>query len=413
MDQTPRNQHLHETIADYLHVLPQIRTGLSDQTAIEQRQQTIREKLGATAEQWSDYRWQLSHRVTSVAALAELLPLDPRTLDQLAQVSQRYRFAISPYYLSLIDPADPDCPIRRQSVPSIDELNPEGVLDPMDEEHSSPVPSVTRRYPDRLIIKVTNQCGMYCRFCQRRRLIGETDLAVDEATLRTAVQYVREQPEVRDVLITGGDALMLSDQALERLLQDLRSIPHVEIIRLGTRTPVTLPQRITPQLVEMLKRYHPLYINTHFNSPAEITAEARTACSRLADAGIPLGNQMVLLNGVNNNKFIVRRLNQLLLTLRVKPYYIFHPKTVQGTSHFWVRIEEGLEIMENLRGYTSGMAIPTYIVNGPGGLGKTPILPNYLLYIGKEKAVFRNWENKNFEIENHPDRELHDPGHFE
>jgi lysine 2,3-aminomutase len=205
-----------------------------------------------------------------------------------------------------------------------------------------------------------------------------------------------EQPEIRDVLITGGDALMLSDQALERLLQDLRSIPHVEIIRLGTRTPVTLPQRITPQLVEILKRYHPLYINTHFNSPAEITAEAKAACNLLADAGIPLGNQMVLLNGVNNNKYIVRRLNQLLLTLRVKPYYIFHPKTVQGTSHFWVRIEEGLEIMENLRGYTSGMAIPTYIVNGPGGLGKTPILPNYLLYIGKDKAVFRNWENKKF-----------------
>ena len=413
MDQTPRSQHLHETIEDYLQVLPQIRTGLSDQTAIEQRQQVIREKLSATVEQWSDYRWQLSHRITSVEKLADLLPLDPNTLDQLIQVSERYRFAISPYYLSLIDPADPDCPIRRQAVPSIDELNPEGVLDPMDEEHSSPVPSVTRRYPDRLIIKVTNQCGMYCRFCQRRRLIGETDHSVDEATLRAAVQYVREQPEIRDVLITGGDALMLSDQALERLLQDLRSIPHVEIIRLGTRTPVTLPQRITPQLVEILKRYHPLYINTHFNSPAEITAEAKAACNLLADASIPLGNQMVLLNGVNNNKYIVRRLNQLLLTLRVKPYYIFHPKTVQGTSHFWVRIEEGLEIMENLRGYTSGMAIPTYIVNGPGGLGKTPILPNYLLYIGKDKAVFRNWENKNFEIENQPNRVVHDPGHFE
>lgn len=413
MDQTPRSQHLHDTIEDYLHVLPQIRTGLSDQSAIEQRQQVIREKLGATAEEWSDYRWQLSHRITSVEKLSDLLPLEPGTLDQLSQVSERYRFAISPYYLSLIDPADPDCPIRRQSVPSIEELNPEGVLDPMDEEHSSPVPSVTRRYPDRLIIKVTNQCGMYCRFCQRRRLIGETDLAVDEATLRAAVQYVREQPEVRDVLITGGDALMLSDQALERLLQDLRSIPHVEIIRLGTRTPVTLPQRITPALVEMLRRYHPLYINTHFNSPAEITVEAKAACTRLADAGIPLGNQMVLLNGVNNNKYIVRRLNQLLLTLRVKPYYIFHPKTVQGTSHFWVRIEEGLEIMENLRGYTSGMAIPTYIVNGPGGLGKTPILPNYLLYIGKDKAVFRNWENKNFEIENQPNRVQHDPGRFE
>jgi KamA family protein len=283
----------------------------------------------------------------------------------------------------------------------------------MDEEHSSPVPSVTRRYPDRLIIKVTNQCGMYCRFCQRRRLIGETDRAVSPETLRKAIDYIREQPEIRDVLITGGDALMLSDEVLDRLLKNLRAIPHVEIIRLGTRTPVTLPQRITPELVEMLKKYHPLYINTHFNSPAEITAEARLACDRLANVGIPLGNQMVLLNGVNNNKFVVRRLNQLLLTLRVKPYYIFHPKAVRGTSHFWVRLEEGMEIMEGLRGYTSGLAVPTYIVNGPDGLGKTPLIPNYLLYIGKDKAVFRNWENKNFEVENHADRGLCDPGNFE
>ena len=413
MDTSLRSQHLQETIADYLHVLPQIRTGLDQAEAIKDRQQEIRRILRASQDQWDDYRWQLANRVKTVESLAQLIPLDPVTLETIGRVSAQYRFAISPYYLSLIDPTDPDCPIRRQAVPAIEELNPEGELDPMDEEHSSPVPSVTRRYPDRLIIKVTNQCGMYCRFCQRRRLIGETDRAVSPETLRKAIDYIREQPEIRDVLITGGDALMLSDEVLDRLLKNLRAIPHVEIIRLGTRTPVTLPQRITPELVEMLKKYHPLYINTHFNSPAEITAEARQACDRLANAGIPLGNQMVLLNGVNNNKFVVRRLNQLLLTLRVKPYYIFHPKAVRGTSHFWVRLEEGLEIMEGLRGYTSGLAVPTYIVNGPDGLGKTPLIPNYLLYIGKDKAVFRNWENRNFEVENHADRGLRDPGNFE
>jgi lysine 2,3-aminomutase len=413
LDNTPRSQHLHETIEDYLRVLPQIKTGLNQAEAIAKRKTEIMRSLGANEEQWNDYRWQLKNRVTTVEELERLLPLDPLTHEQIRAVSSQYRFAISPYYLSLIDPADPDCPIRRQSIPCEDELNPEGELDPMDEEHSSPLPSVTRRYPDRLIIKVTNQCGMYCRFCQRRRLIGETDQAVSTEILDRAVDYIREQPEIRDVLITGGDALMLSDAALERLLAGLRAIPHVEIIRIGTRTPVTMPQRITPELADMLKRYHPLFINTHFNSPAEISEDARAACARLANAGIPLGNQMVLLNGVNNNKFIVRRLNQLLLTLRVKPYYIFHPKTVRGTSHFWVRLEEGLEIMEGLRGFTSGMAVPTYIVNGPGGLGKTPLIPNYLLYIGKDKAVFRNWENKTFEVDNHGQRGLHDPTHFD
>jgi len=395
-----RDQHIHHAIDDYLQVLPHIRTGLNQQDRIARRQAEIREKLEASLEQWDDYRWQLTHRIDSVADLANLLPLDNTTIEQIREVSKQYRFAISPYYLSLIDPDDPNCPIRLQSVPSVRELNPAGELDPMDEEHSSPVPAVTRRYPDRLIIKVTNLCGMYCRFCQRRRLIGETDCSETDDVLGKAVDYIRSQPEIRDVLITGGDALMLPDSVLDRLLGQLRGIAHVEIIRLGTRTPVTLPQRITPELVDMLKRHHPLYINTHFNSPAEITAEARQACDRLSNAGIPLGNQMVLLNGVNNNKYTIRRLNQLLLTLRVRPYYIFHPKAVRGTSHFWVRLGEGLEIMESLRGYTSGLAIPTYIVNGPEGLGKTPLIPNYLLYIGKDKAVFRNWGNVIFEIEN-------------
>ena len=391
---------LHNDIEDYLQEKNNIKTGLERQDKINKRKQQILEFFNATEEDWIDYRWQLKNRITDTTTLSNLLPLTQKQIKAVEEVGNKYRYAISPDYLSLIDIDDHNCPIYRQSVPVIEELDPAGVTDPMDEEGSSPVPGVTRRYPDRLIIKVTNQCGMYCRFCQRRRLIGEHDVHVDQTRLVNAVEYIRSNPEIRDVLITGGDALMLSDEALDKLMSSLRTIQHVEIIRIGTRTPVTLPQRITQELTAILKKHHPVYVNTHFNSPAEISDESRQACEMLADAGIPLGNQMVLLNGVNNKPFIVRKLNQSLLRIRVKPYYIFHPKSVKGTSHFWCSIEEGLEIMESLRGYTSGMAIPTYIVNGTGGLGKTPLLPNYLLYIGKDKAVFRNWEGQIFEIEN-------------
>lgn len=395
-----REHRLQHDIEDYLDVKNTIPTGLEQTSRLNESKNRILEYFGGTPQDWMDYRWQLKNRIDNIDDLKNLLPLSDTDSAAVEQVASQYRFAISPYYLSLIDPADPSCPIRRQCVPIIDEMNPEGYLDPMDEAGSSPVPGVTRRYPDRLIVKVTNQCGMYCRFCQRRRLIGEQDVHVTMETLDNAIEYIRQNPEIRDVLLTGGDALMLSDQALDQLIGKIRAIDHVEIIRIGSRTPVTLPQRITPELVEILHKYHPIYVNTHFNSPAEITEESRSACERLAEAGIPLGNQMVLLNGVNNAPYTVRKLNQALLQIRVKPYYIFHPKSVRGTSHFWCSIEEGLEVMESLRGFTSGMAVPTYIVNGTGGLGKTPMLPNYLLYIGKNKAVFRNWEGQIFEIEN-------------
>lgn len=395
-----RMHRLHEDIADYTAVKDSIRTGFEDEARIRERRERIMAALGATEKDWQDYRWQLANRITTADELQRHLTLTPEAARQVETVAEKYRFAISPYYLSLIDPDNPACPIRRQAIPALPEMDPAGELDPMDEAGSTPVNGITRRYPDRLIIKVTNQCGMYCRFCQRRRLIGEQDRHTSPDVLEQALTYIREHLEIRDILLTGGDALMLSDARLDWLLSELRAIEHVEIIRIGSRTPVTLPQRITPALVKILRKYHPLFFNTHFNSPAEITPEARIACERLADAGIPLGNQMVLLNGVNNDKFVVRKLNQQLLRIRVKPYYIFHAKQVRGTSHFWVKLEEGLEIMESLRGYTSGLAIPTYIVNGTGGLGKTPLLPNYLLYIGRDKAVFRNWEGQIFEIEN-------------
>ena len=395
-----RMSRLKDDIKDYTAVKDKILTGFDFAERSAKIKAKILKKLDATEEDWQDYRWQLKNRLTTADEVAEIIDLTEKEYKDIDEVASQYRFAISPYYLSLIDPEDENCPIRLQSIPTITEMDPIGELDPMDEAGSTPVPGITRRYPDRLIIKVTNQCGMYCRFCQRRRLIGEQDHHTDLEMIYNAIDYIAREKEVRDVLITGGDALMLSDDLLDDILARLRKIDHVEIIRIGSRTPVTLPQRITPNLVNILKKYHPLYVNTHFNSPSEISPEAEKACSLLADAGIPIGNQMVLLGGINNNKYVVRKLNQQLLKIRVKPYYIFHAKQVRGTSRFWVRIEEGLEIMESLRGATSGMAIPTYIVNGTGGLGKTPMLPNYLLYIGKNKAVFRNWEGDTFEIEN-------------
>ena len=393
-------KHLKSTINDYLEIKDSIKTGLERKEEIEKNRKIILEKLKGTEEEWKDCRWLLKNRIDTAERLKNIFPLTDEEIKEVDKVANTYRFAISPYYLSLIDTEDFKDPIKLQAIPSGKELIGHGDLDPMDEKGTTPVEGITRRYPDRLIVKVTNQCGMYCRFCLRRRLIGETDHHIDRKTLEEDIEYIRNNEEIRDILLTGGDAFMLSDSTIEWLLQELRSIPHVEIIRFGTRTPVTLPQRVTDNLVNILKKYHPVYVNTHFNSPAEITEESKEACEKLANAGIPLGNQMVLLNNVNNDPMVVRKLNQALLTIRVKPYYIFHTKPVKGTEHFWCRVEEGLEIMESLRGRTSGMAIPSYIVNGPGGLGKTPVLPNYLQYIGRDKAYFRNWNGVPFEIEN-------------
>jgi glutamate 2,3-aminomutase len=393
-------EQLRGTILDYEDVKDSILTGIEDYEKIKYQKKKILQFLNATENDYQNYQWQIKNRFTSSKGLKEIINLPEEEISHVNEIAEKYRFAISPYYLSLIDPEDTNCAIKRQSIPLSPELNGVGELDPMDEKGTSIHEIITRRYPDRLIIKITNVCGMFCRFCQRRRLIGESDKTIPRAKIQTAIEYVRENKEIRDVLITGGDAFMVSDEAIDWMLKELRTIPHVEIIRFGTRTPVTLPQRITKDLVNILKKYHPVFVNTHFNNPREITPESKIACEMLADAGIPLGNQMVLLNGVNNNKFVVRKLNQKLLTIRVKPYYIFHPKAVSGTSHFWVKIEEGLSIVESLRGRTSGLASPTYIINGPKGLGKTPILPNYMLYLGKDKAAFRNWQGQYFEVDN-------------
>lgn len=389
-----RADELRERIADYLKARESIPSGREQRAAIAERRARVRQVLRASEADWHDWTWHMRNRISDVSVLKQIVHLSPSEAESIAAVGRRHRWSISPYYASLLDPDNRLDPIYLQAVPSRGELDSRGDPDPMSEETTSPVESVTRRYPDRVIIKVTNQCPMYCRHCQRRRAFGEVDRNTPTERLTEALSYIRSNPEIRDVLITGGDALMLSDATLDWLLTELDRIPHVEIKRIGTRTLATLPQRITDDLCEMLQRHHPLYINTQFNSPMEVTDEAAEAADKLTRAGIPLGNQAVLLRGINNDEHIMKRLNHELLKIRVRPYYIFHPKCVRGATHFRCRVEEGIRIMEKLRGYTSGLAVPTYIINAPGGLGKTPMLPEYLISWDSDSITIRTWENK-------------------
>lgn len=399
-----RAKVLKSTIEDYINIKPTLTWGLKEEILEDtsKRRKKIMDYFQVGFEEWNDYKWQLKNRISSVEKLTNLISLEKKEIEAIKKIEKTYRWGLSPYYLSLINPKEKLDPIKLLSLPTELELDQCGDLDPMGEEFTNPAGSITRRYPDRLIINLTNECAMYCRHCQRRRNIGEKDKEKDKSLIDQSIEYIRNNKEIRDVLLTGGDALAISDKGLERILKELRSIEHVEIIRLGTRMPVTLPQRITDNLVEILKKYHPIYLNTHFNHPNEITPEAKEACEKLANGGIPLGNQAVLLNGINNDKYIMRLLNHELLKIRVKPYYIFHAKHVKGTSHFNTSINDGIEIMEYLRGYTSGMAVPTYILNAPKGKGKTPIAPQYLLGQGKDYVMIRTWQGEVIKYENHP-----------
>ncbi len=388
-----RARTLKQRIDDYLGVKDCIPTGYDHQTMLEKRKAHILNVLGGTDTDWQNYQWQLKHRINTVDTLKKMLNLDPDEIEAIKEISKLYRWSVSPYYLSLIDPDEKFDPIKLLAVPNKLELLDEAApLDPMAEEFTNPAGTITRRYPDRLIINVTNECAMYCRHCQRRRNIGQVDQMTSKPLLEESFDYVRLNPEIRDVLVTGGDPFTLSDKQIEWILTRLKAIPHVEYVRFGSRTLVTMPQRITDSLVAILNKHHPVYVNTHFNHPMEITEEAKQACEKLANAGVPLGNQAVLLNGINNNKFVMRKLNHELLKIRVRPYYLFHAKTVKGTHHLKTSLDDGIEIMEYLRGYTSGMAIPTYIVNAPGGKGKTPILPEYLISRGPGYFTIRTWE---------------------
>lgn len=343
---------------------------------------------------WNDWHWQMKNDIKDVETLSKVVPLTDQEKREIGEVLKKFRMAITPYYASLIDPKDMLCPVRLQAIPRLPETHedPSDEDDPLHEDVDSPVPGLTHRYPDRVLLLVTNICSMNCRHCTRRRLVGFEDVHMSDANIDAAVEYIRKTPIVRDVLISGGDPLVLSDDKLERIIQKLRAIDHVEIIRIGSRVPVVMPQRITDDLVKMLSKYHPIYLNTHFNHPKEITAESRAACERLANAGIPLGNQSVLLRDVNDCPLTMKKLVQQLLTIRVKPYYIYQCDLSMGISHFRTSVSKGIEIIENLRGHTTGMAVPTFVVDAPGGGGKTPVMPNYVISQNEKRVILRNYE---------------------
>ena len=343
-------------------------------------------------EKWNDWHWHLTHRLNTIEDFEALFPLT-ESEKQALSAPGLFRVEVTPYFASLIDPDNPFDPIRRQVIPTAKELESfTGMMeDSLAEDMHSPVPGLVHRYPDRVLMLITNQCASYCRYCTRGRLVGDPRQGFAR-DFDAQIAYIRRTPQIRDVLISGGDPLTLSPENLERVLRSLREIPHVEVIRIGSRVPVFLPQRVTSQLTELLAKYHPLWLNIHVNHPNEITAELAEACDRLSRAGIPLGNQSVLLAGVNDDPYLMRRLVQDLARIRVRPYYIYQCDLVAGAGHFRTPISKGLEIIEALRGHTSGFLVPTYVVDAPGGGGKIPVMPNYVLSSSPDKVVLRNFE---------------------
>jgi len=353
---------------------------------------------GVDDQEWNDWRWQFRNRVTTLAELQKFFPFTTDEREALAHVLHEFRLGITPYYLSLIDPHNPADPMRIQAVPSVAELlyAEGGEEDPLGEDRFSPVPGIVHRYPDRCLLIATNACAIYCRYCTRKRIMHEGEAPPPRSALQAAVDYVARTPAIRDVIVSGGDPLTWATARIEELLGQLRAIPHVEIIRIGSRVPVTLPQRVTPELCAMLDRYGPIWINVHFNHPREVTADAALACDRLLRCGIPLNNQAVLLRGVNDDPETIQSLVHALMRIKVRPYYLYHCDPVRGSEHFRTSVEKGLEIIENLRGHTSGLAVPTYVIDAPGGGGKIPIQPQYLLSYQDGRAILRNFQNRIF-----------------
>ncbi|MGI6719085.1 MAG: lysine 2,3-aminomutase [Bacteroidales bacterium] len=347
-----------------------------------------------TDAQWNDWKWQVKNRIENLDQLKKYIELTPVEEEGVRKSLKTLRMAITPYYLSLINPDDPNCPIRKQCIPTAAEthISTADLLDPLSEDEDAPVPGLTHRYPDRVLFLITDMCSMYCRHCTRRRFAGQNDCQSPADRIQAGIDYIAKTPQVRDVLLSGGDALMVSDKMLESIIQRLREIPHVEIIRIGTRTPVVCPQRITDELCDMLKKYHPIWLNTHFNHSNEVTPESSAACERLANAGIPIGNQSVLLRGVNDCPNVMMRLVHNLVKIRVRPYYIYQCDLSMGLEHFRTPVSKGIEIIESLRGHTSGFAVPTFVVDAPGGGGKTPVMPTYVISQSPHKVVLRNFE---------------------
>ncbi|MEY2407908.1 MAG: lysine 2,3-aminomutase [Verrucomicrobiota bacterium] len=362
---------------------------------------------------WNDWHWQLKHRITTLAQLERLMPtLSPEERAGTALANSKLALGITPYFFNLIDPADELCPIRRQVVPRIEETATAAweMSDPCGEDSHSPVPGLVHRYPDRVLFLVTDRCASYCRYCTRSRLVSNASGYDFHADFDRQIEYIERTTSIRDVLLSGGDPLLFSDEKLKYLLTRLRAIPHLEFLRIGTRIPIFLPQRITPALCAMLRQFHPLFISIHSNHPRELTVEARDALGCLADAGIPLGNQSVLLKHVNDDALVMKALVQKLLLCRVKPYYVYQCDLIAGSSHLRTSVRKGLEVMQELRGHTTGYAVPQYVIDAPGGGGKVPVNPQSVLSRNRDRVVIRNFEGKVFEYKEAEDgRPLYKP----
>ena len=348
---------------------------------------------------WNDWHWQQRERVTRLAQLEQVVRVTDDERRAAIETEGEFQMGITPYYAALMDPDDPACPIRLQSVPKMEEafVSAVDLEDPLAEERDMPTPGITHRYPDRVLFYTTHNCPVYCRHCTRKRKVADPTSAAAKKQIEDSLAYIEKHPEIRDIVISGGDPLSLSDDRLDYILGRLRAIPHVEIFRLGTRNLVTLPQRVTDDFVRMLREHHPVYVNTHFNHPKECTAEAFEAARRVADAGCPIGNQMVLLKGVNDDPKIVKELNQKLLLMRIRPYYIYQCDLAKGISHFRTPVEKGIEIIESLRGHTSGLAVPQFVIDAPHGGGKIPVNPSYVVRRDGKRWVLRNYAGKEYE----------------
>ena len=361
-------------------------------------------------EKWNDWRWQLSHRLNSVEEIEKVVPLTESERKAL-QTSGLFRVDITPYFISLIDPDDPNDPVRKQIIPRADEMQAFTAMmeDSLAEDRHSPVPGLVHRYPDRVLMLVTTQCASYCRYCTRSRIVGDPGQTFSRQEFEAQIEYLKRTPQVRDVLLSGGDPLVLAPKILKEILTRLREIPHIEIVRIGSRVPVFLPMRVTQELCDMLQEFHPLWINIHINHPNEISQELADACDRMARAGIPLGNQSVLLAGVNDCIHIQRELVQKMTRIRVRPYYLYQCDLVEGAGHFRTPVAKGIEIIEGLRGHTSGYAVPQFIVDAPGGGGKIPVMPNYQISASDHKIILRNYEGYVTTYEEPTEYKSHDP----
>ena len=355
--------------------------------------ETIQPWKDILPEQWNNWKWQLSHRISTFEGLKSIIHLSRREEEAIRLCWHKFPMAITPYFSSLLDPFNSRCPLRLQCIPRKKELvvGKNDLIDPCGEDRHAVVPNLVHRYPDRVLLLTTTKCAVYCRYCTRRRLVGRREVDITGKNVDAICSYLRKNRKVRDVLVSGGDPFLLEDSRLESILRQLRAIPHIEILRIGTRVPVTLPMRVTESLVAMLRRYHPLYVNIHFTYPREITPEVRQACRLLADAGIPLGSQTVLLRGINDHPSVIKKLVHELLKIKVRPYYLYQCDPAVGIGHFKTPISRGIEIIKSLRGFTTGYAVPTYVIDAPGGGGKIPVGPDYVVSYGNGVMTLRNY----------------------